>query len=441
MIYRATKISMLSAALALSALSVAVAQVGGGVTPPADDPVANLSRTLSQVDALIGGGEGSEGSEDGAAVQRLSGVTQITTEGAASEEIEVWAEAQRSSQRGESGLEFRATYDRKFGSGSDDFYDDLYSYKNRFDAVLTWNILKSGLIGRSQSEQEVAFEREAMLLEELSAMNEGQIRSEVIAQGELLDGYRNRVYTTQIEIYEALHELLIKLIRQGQATSMDMSQVEIESRIAEGSLRQTPIEVTALLNSKHYLEAQTRIEQQMVESLTQGSISLKQSRLNEQVVEHEAGSVRIWDRASLAPYAKAQHYSDTGFSASRVTAHLGVSATLPLFSGVKNRRAEVEARSTLAAKATQRGELSQSQQIGECASQLNRNLERLKSSVMLEELYREQIKVARDAYLHKQLTISELAQHYIKLLALQAELIQIIEDREMMKAKLLLTTI
>ncbi len=357
------------------------------------------------------------------------------------EEVEAWVQAQKSSYTSSSGLELRAGYDRKYGTGSDDIYDDLYAYKNRFDAMLSWNILRSGLVGRKSNAELVELEGQKMLLDGMSALSSEQIRIHAQRQQQVLSGYLNYIYNTQIKVYASLEKLLRALYLQGQATTMEIAQLEMELNIARGALRKTPINVESLFSISDYLSSQQFISDKDIESLSLSSAEVEQSKLNEKILCSEIDGVSYWDGATVSPYAKAQHYSDTGFSTSRMTANIGVSATLPIFSGTKSRRAEVQARSSLAANKTLSTSMSVSILIEDCAVQLNKNLERLETTAKLEELYKEQIKNAREAYEQKQLTMRELSQYYLRLLTLQSNTIELISDRESLKVKLLLTTL
>lgn len=396
------------------------------------DPIEGVALTLSHIDKVL---------ESSKTSHLLEGVTLAESEQIDNGDIEAWTKAQIDSYTSASGLEFRLGYDRKYGTGSDDIYDDLYAYKNRFDAMISWNILRSGLVGRSSYTQIVELESQKLTLNELSAFNNEQIRTHHQMQEQVLDGYRNKIYTTQIELYSSLITLLNKLHSQGQATTMQIVQAKMQSEIASNALRETPIEVDHLFNITDYLNMQVVIDQQMVEILAVNSMRVEDSKLDEQIVKSEADAVSYWKEASVSPYAKAQHYSDTGFGTSRMTANLGVAANLPLFSGIKSKRAEVIARSSLASNSTNSTIKTLTFLIDETVTQLNKNLEKLTASANLEKLYRDQINEAYRIYGQKQLTMQELAQYYIELLTLHVDIIQLIDDRESLKTKLLLSTI
>ncbi len=396
------------------------------------DPIAQVARTLKQVDELV---------ESSKTTKILDEATVVDPAQVESSDIDAWAQAQKSSYSSVSGLAFHAGYDRKYGTGSDDLYEDIYAYKNRFNAMLSWNILESGLVGRSLNEELVDLESQKLLLDKRSELSAEQIRLQSQTQQQVLDGYLNNVYMTQVKIYEDLIALLETLRNKGQATMMELSQMDMEMKVAMGAVRETPVRVDGLLNLSEYLSTQVRISDKDVELLTQSSLAVEQSKLDEQIVSNQVADISYWDEVSLSPYLKAQHYSNAGFTTSRVTANIGITATLPIFSGTKNRRTEVQARSILASNSTSATTTSVGLSISENVSELNKNLERLKSAEKLEELYREQIATAREAYQHKQLSISELAQYYLKLFMLKADIVEIINDRESLKTKLLLITI
>lgn len=215
----------------------------------------------------------------------------------------------------------------------------------------------------------------------------------------------------------------------------------MEMQIAKGAIRDTPTEIENLLNLTEYILLQAPITEQDVELLAQNSTAVEQSKLKEEIIKNEVKGVNYWDEVSVSPYVKAQHYSDAKFTTSRKTANIGVSATLPILSGTKSKRNAVQARSTIAANSTSTTKTSVSLLINESAMQLNKNLERLKAAEKLEKLYKEQIKIAYESYKFKKLTVSELAKYYINLLALQEEMVEMIDDRESLKLKLLLITI
>lgn len=398
----------------------------------AGDPIEQVARTLKQVDALV---------ESSNTTKILDGATVVELAQVESSDIDAWAQAQKSSYSSVSGLSFHAGYDRKYGTGSDDLYEDIYAYKNRFNAMLSWNILESGLVGRSLNEELVDLESQKLLLDKRSELSAEQIRLQFQSQQQVLDSYLNNVYTTQVKIYEDLIALLETLRNKGQATMMELSQMNMEMQVARGAVRETPVKLNGLFNLSEYLSTQVRISDKDVELLTQGSLAVEQSKLDEQIVSNQVADISYWDEVSLSPYLKAQHYSNTGFTTSRMTANIGVTATLPLFSGTKNRRTEAQVRSILASNSTSTTTTSVGLTISETATELNKNLERLQSAEKLEELYSEQIATAREAYQHKQLGISDLAQYYLKLFMLKADIVEIINDRESLKTKLLLITI
>ncbi len=408
----------------ISAIGVAAAQ--------SPDPIKEMSLVLMEVDALVDNCKSERVADD---------VSTLSIEQVESKEVEAWVEAQKSSYTSSSGLELRAGYERKYGTGSDDIYDDLYAYKNRFDAMLSWNILRSGLVGRKSNAELVELEGQKMLLDEMSVLSSEQIRIHAQRQQQVLSGYRNYIYNTQIRVYTSLEKLLRALYLQGQATTMEISQLEMELNIARGALRETPINVESLFSISDYLSSQQSISDKDIESLALSSAEVEQSKLNEKILGNEIEGVSYWDGARVSPYAKAQHYSDNGFATSRMTANIGVSVTLPILSGTKSRLAEVQARSSLAANKTLSTSMSVSILIEDCAVQLNKNMERLETIAKLEELYKEHIKNARKAYEQKQLTMRELSQYYLRLLTLQSNAVELISDRESLKVKLLLITL
>ncbi|MFI3305680.1 MAG: hypothetical protein R3Y68_04110 [Rikenellaceae bacterium] len=199
---------------ALLLIVVSVAGVAMGQSP---DPIRELSQTLSAADALIDGGTAG-----------VESVEILAVEQAESKSVDAWVQAQSQSYNSVSGVELRAGYDRKYGTGSEDIYDDLYSYKNRFDAMVSWNILRSGVVGRKANTELLELEGQKMLLDELSAFNTELVRTHSHRQEQILDGYLNNIYRAQIEVCGSLTALLRSLQAQGQATTMEIAQLEME---------------------------------------------------------------------------------------------------------------------------------------------------------------------------------------------------------------------
>lgn len=399
---------------------------------PIADPIVGVSKTLSGIDALI---------VDGGVTKLLDEVSLATSEQVESGDIEAWESAQKRGYAAETGLAFRVGYDHKFGEGADDIYDDLYSYRHRFDAMLSWNILQSGLVGRSSNAQQVELEAQKLVVAERSLLNRETIREHSQKQEQVLNGYRNKIYRTQIELYTSLATLLDKLRSQGQATTMEQIEIEMKAEIAKSAICETPIVVSHLFSLSDYLTMQVMVDARMIEELAIGSAAVESRRIDEQLTHNEASNVSYWKGVSVSPYAKAQHYSDIAFAESRVTANVGVSATFPLFSGTKSRRAEVQARSTLASNATASAATATTMVIEETARELNKNLALLTAAAKLEKIYLDQILKAQEAYTHKQVTMQELAQYYLKYLTFHSEIIDHIDDRESLKTKLLQATI
>lgn len=368
-------------------------------------------------------------------LQRSSG------ESSAAQSIEDWGNAKIKSHTSNSGLVLRAGYDLKFGEGSDDIYDDFYSYKHRFNAILSWDILNSGLVGRREVERRVALESEKLRLESYSAQSAEAIYAQKAVQEQVLEGYLNNVYAAKIELYTSLLSLLESLYTQGQSTKIEITEAELQIELTRSLLCGTTIEVEHLLNIEEYTSKQQQIDQLSIESMVANNASVESSRINEELLSNEAEETVYWREVSVSPYVKAQNYSNTSFASSRLTANIGVSATLPIMSGTKSRRTEIKSQKALVENRSSMMASSLRIDIEEIAAQLNRNLEQLMSMAYMERLCHERIKTAEYAYLHKQLSMQELTKYYIKLLDTHCDIVKQIKERELLKTKLILIAI
>lgn len=307
--------------------------------------------------------------------------------------------------------------------------------------MLSWNILGSGFIFRNSSDELVELETQKLISIQQSVLSVEQIKTQSQRQEYILDGYLNGIYEAQIEVYDAVINLLENLQCRGQVLEIELSQIKMQKQIVAATISSTAFKADNLFDVEHYMSMQVVINQQMTSSIVESSAALEQSRLEEKIISNEQQTMDYWQKVSIAPYVKAQNYSNAGFSSSRITTNIGVSATLPIASGNKSKRKEVQARSSLASQATRNVSKSLSLSINEIALELNKNLEKLSSSIEIEQLYIQQIKIAQKAYSQKQLTMQELSEFYIKLLVHKESIIKIIETRELLKTKLLLTTI
>lgn len=396
------------------------------------DPIKHVASTLESIDLLI---------EESETAKLLDNTSISEQEQVDSTDIDLWASAQMNNFKAGSGLEFRAGYDHKFGTGSDDIYDDLYSYKHRFNVMLSWNILNSGVIGKRAEQKEVDLKSEQLLLNKTAALNNELIQKQSREQQQILEAYRNKVYATKVELYQSLLILYNTLLNQGQLTSLEKEELAMELEMAKGSISHTEIEVENLLDIKEYLSKQVDIDENMVNELVESSTEVESSKIDQKIISNEIEKINYWKGVTIAPYAKAQHYSNTYFTTSRITANLGISATLPLFTGTKSRRAEVQARENIAINTTDRVASSLAININDLALRLNRNLEQLDVAIRLERLSREKIKLAELAYKEQQLPMQQLAEYYINLLDIHTEIVAQIEERESLKTVLLLSTL
>ncbi|MFR9531514.1 MAG: hypothetical protein SNH05_09145, partial [Rikenellaceae bacterium] len=258
---------------------------------------------------------------------------------------------------------------------------------------------------------------------------------------QLIEGYINRVYYEQISLYESLLVLADRLKNQGHSTKLEQVELALQISMIKGLIRTTPVKVEQMLNVDAYIAKQERIDASAIEALAEQSTLLESKRIDEELLQGEIRQMQYWKSIKVSPYVKAQHYSDAYFSDSRITANIGVTAILPILSGHKNQRAELQSQSKLVSNATERTNSALRIDIGDVAMQLNRNLEELNAMLMLEQLTRKQIELAQESYSRKQLTMQELAKGYIKLLDIHTDIIKQIEIRESLKMKLMLTAV
>ncbi len=406
-----------------------------GVLGQSTDPIEGVAQVLSRIDAQISSEEATQLTDQ---TQELADSTNLIE---AEQAIEEWRKARIKSHTSESGLKIQGGYDHKFGDATDDFDDNLYAYRHRLHVMLSWDMLGSGLFGRKSHKQRVALESKQEGLKVQSSAYAEQIYLQSQEDIQFIAACLNRVYLEQITLYESLIVLSNKLRNQGHATKLEQAELSLQISMVKGLIRPTPIEVEQLLDIDAYIAIQERIEASYIDALAEQSSVIQSKRIDEELLQAEIAQMKYWRTVKVSPYVRAQHYADAYFADSRVTANVGVTATLPIFSGRRSQRSELRAQSKLMNNATEQSSNAMRIDIGDVAMQLNRNLDELHATMLLEQLTRKQIELAHEAYAHKQLSMQELAKGYIKLLDLHANLIKQIEARESLKMKLMLTAV
>ncbi len=396
------------------------------------DPIEEVAQVLGHIDAQLGSDYSPQ-------------LTVSTDDSADSQEtiqdIEEWRKARIKSHTSQSGLKLSAGYDYKFGEGLDDFYDDLYAYRHRLNVMLSWDMLGSGLFGRGSHKQRVALEAKQQHIKVHSSVYPEQVYIQSQQNIEFIEGCINRVYQEQITLYESLLKLGDKLQNQGHSTKLEQAELSLNLSMVKGLIRPTTVEVEQMMDVNAYIVSQERIEASEIDTLVEHSSEIESKRIEQELLQHDIDQMKYWRTVKVSPYVRAQQYSAAKFADSRLTANVGVTATLPILSGRRSQREELRVQSKLESNAMERSSSAKRIDIADVAMQLNRNLEELNTMQMLEQLTRKQIALAHESYSRKQLSMQELAKGYIKLLDLHANIIKQIEARESLKMKLMLTAV
>ncbi len=400
-----------------------------GKTP---DPIKSVAKVLEQIDAQLGSGD---------APQFTVQTNETVKSEEAMEAVEEWRKARVKSHTSQSGLSFTGGYDYKFGEGLDDFFDDLYAYRHRLNAQLSWDMLGSGLFGRSSHKQRVALEAKQQGLKMQTSLYPEQVYAQGLENQKFIEGCMNRVYLEQITLYESLLELCDKLQNQGQSTKLEQAELTLQLSMAKGLIRPSSVEVEQMLDVNAYIASQQMVDALAIDTLVEQSAVIESKRIDQELLQDEIDQMKYWRTVKVSPYVRAQHYSSAKFTDSRVTANVGVTATLPIFSGRRSQRAELRAQSTMESYQVEQVGSAIRIDIAEVTMDLNRNLEDLNTMQMLEQLTRKQIELAHESYSRRQLSMQDLAKGYIKLLDLHAKIIKQIEVRESLKMKLMLTAV
>ncbi len=351
--------------------------------------------------------------------------------------VDEWMSARNSSKSKSSGLDLRMGYDRKFGDVSEDLYEDYYSYANKFFVMLSWNILDCGFIGKEAYEKRTELKGLHYKMAEDNYNAITAIKEASIIQNQLLDSYYNKVYKTKIELYNSLLSLQQDLRSKGQSINMDGTEIEMRIALNRGLLRETQFKVEEFMDIDKYLSMQFIIEEFMIDSLLSKNYILAEKELEIQIVESEEDNISYWSLATVSPYVRAQHYSGEDlFNRYRTTANIGITATLPLFTGIKSKKSEVAARAILQRNSTKMLATSIRSDLEEEIVYLNKNYKELFVAIKLREINLLKIKQAYLAYNRKQLSIQDLAALYTPLLDSQLEIYDIITERERLKSRL-----
>lgn len=351
--------------------------------------------------------------------------------------VDEWKSARNSSKSKSSGLDLRMGYDRKFGDVSEDLYEDYYSYANKFFVMLSWNILDCGFIGKEAYEKRTELKGLQYKMAEDNYNTIAAINETSVMQGQLLDGYYNKVYKTKIELYNSLLSLQQDLRSKGQSTNMEGTEIEMRIALNSGLLRETPIKVEEFMDVEKYLSMQFIIEEYMIDSLLSKNYILAEKELETQIVESEDDNISYWNLATVSPYVRAQHYSGEDlFNRYRTTANIGVTATLPLFTGIKSKKSEVSARALLQRNTIKMLETSIKTDLEEEIRYINNNYKDLFIAIKLRDINIQKIKQAYLAYNRKQLSIQDLAALYMPLLESQLDIYDLITERERLKSRL-----
>ncbi len=399
-----------------------------------NDPIVGVAQVIAQIDAQLV-------SDDASQLTIQDQIADTDKSEEALQYVEDWRKAQIKSHTSKSGLSLSGGYDYKFGEGLDDFDDDLSAYRHRLNVMLSWDMLGSGLFGRSSVKQVASLEAQKQNLNVESSVYAEQTYNQNLENLQFIEGCINKVYLEQIALYESLLVLGDKLQGEGRSTKLEQAELSLQISMTRGLVRPTTVEVEHMLDINAYIASQERMEATAIESLVEQNSAIASKRIEEELLQAEIAQMKYWRTVKVTPYVRAQHYSDAYFRASRVTANVGVNATLPIFSGRRSKRAELQAKSMMINSANERESSALRIDISDVAMQLNRNLDDLNTMLMLEHLTRRQIELARESYSRKQMSMQELAKGYIKLLDMHANIIKQIEARESLKMKLMLTAV
>ncbi|MFI3239187.1 MAG: TolC family protein [Bacteroidales bacterium] len=353
--------------------------------------------------------------------------------------INSWSDAEKESRSAISGLGVNGGYDRKFGDGTDELYDDYYSYDNRLHLMLSWNILSSGLYGKSNYENAIEIQKKRYLIKEKNNRAIELIYAASEQQESVLAGYYNTLYNAKIELYTTLLTFQNYLQENGKATIMERAELELLIAMNCGLIKSNASKIDCFLNLDDYLSMQMEITDAMLDELIADNHIITGCEIESELLANQADGISYWDDATLSPYAKVVHYSGWNFvTESRVNAHVGVSVTLPIYSGNKQKREAVLAKANLLESITQQRTIAIKCELGEVAHDLNKNYQLLKVAIEMQQIYRNKINVAKQMYVMDSGTIQDLSNYYVALLDSQVKVYDLIADREYLKTRLLL---
>lgn len=417
----------------ITLIAIAGYTIFSGLSIQAQSPtemIRGLENALSKVDSLFDTAEYSDFSS--------VDVNMVATADDDSA-INEWSEAELNRRSSISGVEMIGGYDRKFGDGTEDLYDDYYTYDNRLHLMLSWNILSSGFYGKSNYEKGIELQKEWYLIKEKNNRFIELIYASCDEQDRLLAGYYNSLYNAKIDLYKSLLTFQEYLQNNGKATIMERAELELLIAMNQGLIIRDAMEVNYFLNLDDYLTKQVEITDAMLNELITDNHIITGCVIEGELIANEAEGVSYWNDVRLSPYAKVTHYSGSNFvNNSRVNTNLGFTFSLPIYSGSKEKRGAVLAKANLHDANTQQRVSSIKRELGEVVYDLNKNYQLLKVAIEMQQMYRNKIKVAQQMYSMDSGTIQELSKYYIALLDSQVKVYDLIDDREKLKTRLLL---
>ncbi len=354
-------------------------------------------------------------------------------------DIEAWSNARRDVKKAETGLDLTGGYDRKFGSGTDDPFDEYYSYANRLSLVLTWNILNSGFIGSKNFNERVDLQSSWKELNENNYRTIAMINDASELQSQIIDAHYNKLYEAKTELYNELIEFQDYLQQTGNSTIFDKAEFELKLAICKASIKPCEVTVDNIFDIDSYIALQTQFSSREIETLIQSNHIINEAAIEGKLIDNEASSINYWNDARIAPYAKVQHYSASNFSSElRTVGHVGVAITMPLSSEAKRKRREAEARLSLHNNLAEQQSVAIKGELEIITRELNSNLQLLNISAEVVEIHKAKIQTAKQMYASKQLSIQNIAMQYLTLLDSQINVLDLIAAREALKTRLLL---
>ncbi|MDL2330518.1 hypothetical protein LJC62_00680 [Odoribacter sp. OttesenSCG-928-A06] len=351
--------------------------------------------------------------------------------------IDDWVNNQRKVFNAHTGLSLSMTYYHRFGSSGGDYaYDEVSSYRNRFQATLSWDIMKSSLIGRK-----LAHER-AILLGELKRnsftkqdFSTRQIEITEAVVEELSSSY-NYLIACKKELLSTKFRVQQSLKDASKILDGDMALVQQQIVLLNGMVKPHSGEKQGIFDVQDYLGLQHHMDSVTIKTIVQNDFEQKKLELEYYLLENEKSSSKYVRGIKVAPFVRGNLYANNRFTDNRNNLDVGITVSLPLDNVSGAKRREISSQMELNQHLVQNNQSKLTHRYEQLTKDLNQNLVVLTSYVDALEHVKNRLFSAKKLFSIQKIYFYQLLDEYIKYVDMMISIHDQIEKRELMLIEL-----